>query len=299
VAKRPARPEVPPDSLARELERLLSEVAGTVDEVVARPHPSPESLHQLHTEMRRLRNALSIWQRLLSSRDRALVRPLDARLKRLARLAGRVRDRDVMLEIIEGGTLPPPAGRDSWAVARLRARLRDDARTGRELLRVYLRSERDAHLFEGLREAVDFVPRRGAGVQLAEVLDEEQKDQRAEVRTAHRRARKRPNMNRLHQLRIEVRRLRHLGEVRRRLEPENRPGFPPAARRLQSRLGDLHDIDLVLAGLDAQLKATEWGRALRKERRKIRAKVRRALKATRWPKGARPGPSTRAGVAPS
>ncbi len=153
------RTRLRPSTLANELDRLLSEVAGSVDDVVAHSHPSAESLHQLHREMRRLRDALGIWERLLTSRDRTLVAPLDLRLKRLARLVGRVRDRDVMIELIEGGTLPRPSRRDAWAIARLRARLRDDARTGRELLRVYLRSERDAHLFEGLRESVEFVPR--------------------------------------------------------------------------------------------------------------------------------------------
>ncbi|HTW40569.1 MAG TPA: CHAD domain-containing protein [Thermoplasmata archaeon] len=299
MARRPARPAVPPETLARELERLLSDVAGTVDDVADRPHPLPESLHQLHREMRRLRHALGIWQRLLSARDRALVRPLDARLKRLARLVGRVRDRDVMLDLIEGGSLPKPSGRDAWAVARLRSRLRDDARTGRELLRVYLRSERDAHLFEGLRESVDFTPRRGAAPQLAEVLREEQSERRADVRSAQRRARKRPSSNRLHQLRIEVRRLRHLSEVRRRLQPTNRIAFPSTVRRLQSRLGRLHDLDLVIAGLDPELRATAWGQMLKKERRKARGSVRRALKATRWPKPPETAPSTAAGLAPS
>ena len=299
MARATGRPIVPPESLARELERLCSEVAGTVDEVVARPHPPPESLHVLHREMRRLRHALGIWERVLSARDRALVRPLDARMKRLARLVGRVRDRDVMLDLIEGGTLPTPTGADVGAVARLRAKLRDDARTGRELLRVYLRSERDSHLFEGLRECVDFVPRRGAAPQLAAVLDEEQAELRADVRAAHRRARKRPSSNRLHQLRIEVRRLRHLGEVRRRLDPKNRPAFPAAVRRLQSRLGRMHDLDLVIAGLDVDLKATEWGRAIRKERRKVRASVRRSLKGARWPKLNKSVASTLAGAVAS
>jgi len=287
----PARPGLPPEGLARELERLLSEVAGSVDDAVAHAHPTPENLHQLHREMRRLRHALTIWQRLLSARDRALVGPLDQRLKRLARLVGRVRDRDVMLELIEGGTLPAPSHRDAWAVARLRARLRDDGRTGRELLRVYLRSERDAHLFEGLRESVDFVPRRGAAPVLAHVLDREQRRRRADVRAAQRRARRRPSSNRLHQLRIEVRRFRHLGEVRQRLNPAEGGPVSGTVRRLQSRLGRLHDLDLVIAGIDPELLASDWGRALRKERRRVRASVRRSLKVTRWPKRALVGPA--------
>jgi CHAD domain-containing protein len=243
--------------------------------------------------MRRLRHALALWQRLLASRDQALVHPLDQRLKRLARLVGRVRDRDVMIDLIEGSTLPRPSGRDARAVARLSARLRDDARTGRELLMVYLRSERDAHLFEGLRESVEFVPRQGAAAGLTEVLEDEQARRRSDVRAAHRRARRRSSSTRLHRLRIQVRRLRHLSEVRSRLDRKNRTAFPPTIRRLQARLGRLHDLDLVLGGLDPDLLSTTWGRALKAERRRVRRAIRGSLRAVRWPKPTPPEGSAR------
>lgn len=273
-----------PALLSTELDRLLAEVAGSVDDVVSRPHPTPESLHQLHREMRRLRHALVVWQRLLTRRDEELVRPLDRRLKRLARLVGRVRDRDVMIDLIEGGSLPKPSRRDERLVTRWSARLRDDARTGRELLLVYLRSERDAHLFEGLRESVEFVPRKGAMTALPQVLDAEQEERHAEVRSARHRARRRPTSARLHHLRIQVRRLRHLAEVRGRLAGKNGAVLPPAVRRLQSRLGRLHDLDLVLGGLDADLLASDWGQALKSDRRSVRRAIRRSLRAISWPK---------------
>jgi CHAD domain-containing protein len=290
VADASPRTKVAPASLAHELERLLAEVAGSVDDVVARPHPSPESLHHLHREMRRLRHALTIWQRLLASRDEALVRPLDRRLKRLARLVGRVRDRDVMIDLIEGGSLPRPRRQEVASVARLRARLRDDARTGRELLRVFLRSERDAHLFEGLRESVEFVPRPTAGAHLGKVLEEELALRDQGVRAAHRRARRRPSSSRLHRLRIQVRRLRHLTEVRARLERSDHATLPPGARRLQARLGRLHDLDIVLGGLDADLRSTEWAEALKRERRRVRSSLRTTLRRHRWSEFALPAP---------
>jgi CHAD domain-containing protein len=286
VADTHVRTRARPALLARELDRLLAEVAGSVDNVVAHAYPTPESLHGLHREMRRLRHALVVWQRLLPRRDQELVRPLDRRLKRLARLVGRVRDRDVMIALLENGSLPPPSRRDARSIARWSARLRDDARTGRELLLVYLRSERDAHLFEGLRESVDFVPRKDAGTQLPRVLDAEQAERRDDVRSAHRRARRRPTSTRLHHLRIQVRRLRHLAEVRGRLGGRNGAIFPPATRRLQTRLGRLHDLDLVLGGLDTNLAASEWGKALKAERRRVRRSIRRSLKAVSWPKPA-------------
>ncbi|MGI0155727.1 MAG: CHAD domain-containing protein, partial [Thermoplasmata archaeon] len=206
MADQSVRSRARPAGLVAELERLLAEVAGSVDDVVAHPRPSPESLHGLHREMRRLRHALAIWERLLPSRDQQLVRPLDQRLKRLARLVGRVRDRDVMIELIEGLSLSKPSRRDAPLVAHFTARLRDDARTGRELLLVYLRSERDAHLFEGLRESVEFVPRRDSVRRLTAVLVEAGARRHKGVRAAHRRARRRSTSTRLHRLRIQVRR---------------------------------------------------------------------------------------------
>ncbi len=290
VSRRAGR--IRPANLARELERLLGEVAGSVDDVVARQHPPPESLHRLHREMRRLRHALVLWQRLLVTRDRELVRPLDLRLKRLASLVGRVRDRDVMIELVEGTSLPRPSRRDAASVARWLARLRDDARTGRELLRVYLRSERDDHLLEGLRESVEFAPRKGANLELEQILRGERSRRHAEVRAAHRRALRRPSSTQLHRLRIQVRRLRHLSEVHARLRRENRTVFPSSARRLQTRLGRLHDLDIVLQGLDANLRSTRWARALKTERRGVRRSIRESLETYHWPKpGSRPAAS--------
>ncbi|MCI4338905.1 MAG: CHAD domain-containing protein [Thermoplasmata archaeon] len=271
-----------------------------MDEVVARPHPSPESLHELHREMRRLRHALALWEQLLASRHRDLVLPLDRRLKRLARLVGRVRDRDVVIELIEGPTLPRPAREEIALVARLRSRLRDDARTGRELLRVFLRSERDAHLFEGFRESLELAVRPGAGIHLASTLEEEQARRHEEAREAHRRARRRPTSVRLHRLRIQVRRLRHLTEVRTRLEGKTGNTLPPAIRRLQIRLGRLHDLDIVLGDLDPDLRSTDWVRSLKDERRATRRAIRESIRAHHWPKislvppaPGRPEPPTR------
>lgn len=287
-----------PTALAREVDRLLAEVAGSVDEVIGRAHPTPESLHQLHREMRRLRHALAIWQRLLASRHRELVLPLDRRLKRLARLVGRVRDRDVMIDLIEGRSLPRPPRAEAKQIARLRAQLRDDARTGRELLRVFLRSERDAFLFEGLRESLEFAPRRGASDRLARALDEEQELRHDGVRLAHRRARRRPTTPRLHRLRVRVRQLRHLAEVRTQLDGGSPRAFPSLVRRLQARLGRLHDLDLVLSGLDTDLRSSDWADALRRERRQVREAIRISLRAHPWPKARPVGePTLAAGAA--
>jgi len=277
------RVRIRPETLVRELDRLIAEVAGSVDRAIDRPHPSPESLHQLHREMRRLRHALAIWEDVLPDRQRQMIQPLARRLKRLARMIGRVRDRDVVLALLEGPSLPSPERADAPRVARLRARLRDDARTGRELVRVFLRSERDGHLFEGLRESLELPPRRRLRSDLQRVLDEEQERRHERVRTAHKDARHRPSSTRLHRLRIRVRQLRHLTEVRTRIDGKSLGRIPSTVRRLQRELGRLHDLDVVLAELDPELGGTAWARALRSERRAVRDSVRKAIRTERWP----------------
>jgi CHAD domain-containing protein len=270
-------------TLAAKIREMLDAVTVQIDEVVARPHPTPEGLHELHRSMRRLRHALGFWTRLLRPGDRSLLKPLDRRLGRLARLVGRVRDRDVMLALIEGGSLAAPKPVDAPMVARLRARWRDDARTGRELLRVFLRSERDAHLFEQLAATLTLLPRSGAPKNLPVLLDEEEATRREQIRVAHRRARRKASASRFHRLRIQVRRLRHLSELRGALDPEHPALPPPVVRRLQSQLGRLHDLDLVLEGLGSGLTRSEWGKALRRERRRLRRSIDTTIHQPRWP----------------
>lgn len=270
-------------TLLAQIRELLDQVTAQVDEVVARPHPTPENLHELHRSMRRLRHALGFWARLLRTGDRSLLKPLDRRLGRLSRLVGRVRDRDVMLTLLEGGSLPTPKPVDAPLVARLRARWRDDARTGRELLRVFLRSERDAHLFEQLSATLTLPPRTGAPRNLPALLDAEEAARRDRIRVAHRRARRKTTVARFHRLRIQVRRLRHLGELRSQLDPERPALPPPVVRRLQSQLGRLHDLDIVLDGIGSGLAASEWGEALRRERRRLRRSIESTLHDPHWP----------------
>jgi CHAD domain-containing protein len=270
-------------ALAAQIRGSLEDVTAQIDEVVGRPHPTPEQLHELHRAMRRLRHALGLWESVLRPRDRTLMKPLDRRLGRLARLVGRVRDRDVMIALIEGGSLPTPRAADAPLVARLRARWRDDARTGRELLRVFLRSERDAHLFEQLSATLTLPPRPEGVPSLPALLDQEEAARRERVRVAHRRARRKGSMARLHRLRIQVRRLRHLGELRGELDPSRPRLPPPVVRKLQSELGRLHDLDIVLDGIGAQLSAREWGESLRRERRRLRRSIETSLHRHGWP----------------
>ena len=267
------------ERLARELDRILGEVARGVDEVIEHPHPTPASLHRLHREMRRLRTGLGVWEELLLSTDRVPLQPLDQRIRRLTRLVGQVRDRDVALGLLEEVAHHAASRKELDQLNRYRARLRDDARTGRELLRAFLRAERQALLLDHVGEAVRTRPIRES--RLRRALAEHETRERENVATAHRRARKRPSMNRLHRLRIRVRRLRQWSDLATTVDPERDATLANSLRRFQQHLGRLHDLDVLLLDLEPSLRKTEWAERLRKERRLQRRAILETLESLR------------------
>jgi CHAD domain-containing protein len=271
------------DRLRDELRRVLADVVRDVDDVIHHAHPSPASLHRLHREMRRLRTALGIWRELLGAAGQAEVRPLAQRVRRLTRLVGQVRDRDVTLGLLEGVTDRTETEEEREELQRIRSRLADDARTGRELLRAFLRSERQAHLFELVGEAFDLPPRARSSTELARLLADHQHVGHAKVVSAHKKARRRPTMDRLHRLRIRVRRLRQISELASAVDPEHDPAVAESLRRLQQNLGRLHDLDVLLQDLDPAFKETSWTKVLRRERRRQRKSIAKSLKARNPP----------------
>jgi CHAD domain-containing protein len=291
-----------PGPLARELDQILTEVARRVDEVIEHPHPTPASLHRLHREMRRLRTGLGVWEELLLLADRASLRPLDRRIRRLTRLVGQVRDRDVALGLLEGVARHAASRQELDQLNRYRARLRDDARTGRELLRAFLRAERRALLLEHIGESVQARSRTVRRSRLRRVLAEREARERENVATAHRRARKRPSMNRLHRLRIRVRRLRQWSDLATAVDPQRDGTLANSLRRFQQHLGRLHDLDVLLLDLEPPLRKTGWAERLRKERRRQRRAIVETLDSLRLNRdlgpptrrrngGSEPGPS--------
>jgi len=263
--------------LVRELDRLLDAVLRAIDEVLRWPHPPPESLHRLHQDMRRLVTGLALWQQLLARRDRELLRPLDIRIRRLSQLVGRVRDRDIAIALLERADGKPYPPRELRRLERYRTRLRDDARTGRELLRAFLRAERDAHLFDRVQESFHVQPPARRSNDLSRLMARSHADRRERLERAHRRARRKPSAARLHRLRIRVRGVRHLSEISSKIVPSATPAFPPALRRLQGDLGRLHDLDVVIRGLDPEVRSTEWADALRRKRRRQRRRIAKRL----------------------
>jgi CHAD domain-containing protein len=261
------------------LEKRLDTTLHELDRVVANPRPAASALHRLHRDLRRLRVAVGIWTRLVPKATRAELEGYDRRLKRLARLVGGVRDRDVTLTLLGDRSLPG-SPRERVRLHQIRARLVDDARVGRELLRVFLRSERDAGLFEGVRTSLHVTPNRSKVQHLEGYLAHVRDEGRREVQEAHRRARRKPSTRRLHRLRIRMRNWRHLADLSVTLDPSQTLPAPPPLRALQRRLGRLHDLE-VAENLARPARGTHWARSLEEEQRRQRRRIVQQLRARR------------------
>lgn len=281
-----------PERVAREIAEILEEASEAVDAVIRSAHPTPESLHRLHRQMRRLRTGLALWEALLPSAERDLVHPLDVRVKRLSRLVGRIRDRDIVISLLDRFGGPHASHRDRQRLERYRVRIRDDARTGRELLRAFLRAERQARLLDDIGERLRSLPRTGSFSDTDQVVARAQARTHDNLRRAHRKALRRPTMERLHRLRIRIRRARQFSDLAVAVDPGHQRRFPPSLIRLQKNLGDLHDLDMALEGLDDSVQKTAWADRLRKERRRSHRKVVKVLTSmTEAPNGGGPPPT--------
>lgn len=277
-----SRPRSPPRVVAdfvKELERRLDSTLHGLDRLVAAPRPAASALHRLHRDLRRLRVGIDVWARLLPKAPRAELQGYDRRLKRLARLVGGVRDRDVALALLADRSLPG-GSEERLRLHQVRARLVDDARVGRELLRVFLRAERDAGLFEGIRSGLHVKPPRNRVLNVDGYLAQIRDEGRRGVQQAHRRARRKPSTRRLHRLRIRMRNWRHLSDLSTTLTPAVPLVAPPPLRALQRRLGRLHDLEVV-GTLAKPARGTRWARSLEEEQRRQRRRIVQQLRARR------------------
>ncbi len=227
--------------------------------------------------MRRLKVGLDLWGRLLRVDDREAVRALARRVKRLARLVGEVRDRDVVLDLLERTKPVGARPNDARAFHQFWGRLRDDSRTKRELLSAFLRTERDGGLLREIGATLDLRPRPSAGATLERLVAAEHLARDQRLARAHRRARARPSSARLHRLRIRLRQSRHLTELARPPGPTPAGHGPAAFRRLQDRLGVLHDLDVALATIDPELAGSPWTVELERSRKRARTAARAEL----------------------
>jgi CHAD domain-containing protein len=278
MSRPPALPK-PVTDFVKEVEGRLDTTLHELDRVIAAPQADAEALHRLHRDLRRLRVGLGVWSRFLPKTARAEFKAYDRRVKRLARLVGGVRDRDITLGLMADRTVPRTAS-DRARLVNVRRRLVDDARVGRELLRVFLRADRDAGLFEGIRTGLHVRPARRRVLKLDAYLAEIRDEERRGVRHAHRQARRKPSTRRLHRLRIRMRNWRHLSDLSTKLSPSAPSPSPPPLRALQRRLGRLHDLE-VAENLARPARGTRWARTLVEEQRRQRRRIVQQLRAHR------------------
>jgi CHAD domain-containing protein len=274
-----ARSSVPhPDieELGRRLVDRVDAVLRAVDRVVDGSRGSPTTLHLLHRDLRRLRVGIAVWRRAGPRRRAAPLREFDRRLKRLARLVGGVRDRDVALGLLRSAA-PTLSADERREFAALRRHLGTEARIGRTLLRAALRRERDLGLFEGIREAFASVPAHRRSGDALRYLAQLRAEGEAALRAAGRKARRRPTSRRLHRLRIEVRGWRQLGALAAAIAPAV-GADDPRLRTLQAELGRLHDLDVtgLLAADEAPAPVV---RVLHRAQRRARRRLVRTLRA--------------------
>jgi CHAD domain-containing protein len=277
---RPASPEGAiggPIRLRKQLLRTLQALEREIETGLAHPILSTEEVHDVHRELRRLASGLTVWGQLIAPAQREAVREVSRRVRRLARLVGRVRDRDVTTALLVPARRLAPTDDEPDRWSGFLGRLREDTHTSRELLRAFLRTERQAGLFDRARALLELALRADARRGLQRILTEERRRRQGKVRRAHRKARRDPTSERLHRLRIRIRQWRHLAslELAARATANHPP--PPSWRALQDRLGRLHDLDVAIATVPDELADAGPAQGLKERRRKLRRSVRVSL----------------------
>ncbi len=282
MAKSPTS-SLSPATLARYVRECLTTTTASTDRVIQRAHPTAEDLHDLHRNLRRLRTLAGVAARVGRRAGRGAWPALDARLRRATQLVGEVRDLDVALTLVDrflDGSSPSEISADS-ALWTLRRRLRDDTRTGRELLRATLRAERQAGLFEEVAVALGGSITAPTTEAIARGLEEERRLLERSARRARKRSMRRPSPERLHEVRVRVRRWRYLSDLQDALQGTLSSTFPRRLASVQRRLGELHDRDVLalrLDELDPDHRREPWARAFHVEHRRMRHDLIRELK---------------------
>ncbi len=210
----------------------------------------PEALHDLRVAVRRLRSYLRAFREVLrpAVRDRDL-----RRLRRIARATNAARDVEVLAAwVTDAADDLDPAHRPAaaWFRTRLDERRRDDhgpevASSVRDLRRRLPRVDRRLSALEAERGAEPY--RDALGRELHRAI--------AAVAVALRRASGPRNAALVHAARVEAKRLRYLLETLRDLPALRAEPAVEGLKRMQDRLGLMHD-----AGVAATEFAAERGR---------------------------------------
>ena len=266
--ERVTRPAALRAALLREARRTEGGLRG----VALLGRDDTEALHDLHRDLRFLRVATGLWP---ASRHPAPVPTggeSDRRLQRLARVVGEVRDRDVAIRLVlrHRTRLARPVIAD-----RVRRRLEEESRIGRELLRRLTRTEMRAKLVAtGVKAAA--VSPTPSPRDLERRTLEQRRALSERLRRAVRQVRRKPTTRRLHRLRIALRNLRGLRVLSGRILGERDTSNPPPLSEFQAELGRLHDWDLLAERLRQLPHAPgleTWSGEVRARRRARRRRI--------------------------
>ena len=274
-AELPSKPD-PRFTLSIAAGRIAESAGRDATRISLEPVPTPEQLHRFHQRLRKLRGAIRLISRLLTEAQSANALEIHRRLRRVARLVGEVRDFDVAIAHLSDPRLSaspePPDGR----LEAMLGRMREEAHTGRALLGAFLRSEIDRGLFEEAQGAIRNGGGRSAGPRAWKACRAALERGRSRVERTLKRARRRPNPDRMHQLRMELRRAHILSDFIDSAIGGAEPTFPGRLSRLQRSLGTLHDLDLLVRGFEGSghsVSDSVWLRHEDKRRRALRKEL--------------------------
>ncbi|MGA7122739.1 MAG: CHAD domain-containing protein [Polyangiaceae bacterium] len=218
--------------------RALDGRLGLVVPRVISTTPDEEAVHDLRVALRRTRTVLEVGRSVFGPFHADEVR---GALRDLQRATGSLRDEEVLLELIASLKISDPDVQ-GW----LEVRRRRERAIRRALVRLIEAGELDRgrRLLEALL-AFRVEPARDKR------LD---KFARRAVARARRRIERRRGAHpddpiALHELRIAYKRLRYVVEIFSEALPSQLSGLAQPASRLQSLLGSVHDVDVVLASV--------------------------------------------------
>jgi CHAD domain-containing protein len=283
----PRKSPAPPDrdlraELAGRLRGRHAVLLRSVDEFLRASYPTPERVHRLHSDLRRLRTEFRFWRSTLGSVAAEHARAIDRRLAETSRRTGEVRDADVQLELLDRFLPQVDSKPDRELGEQLLHRFRDDCHIGRELLRAYLRAESDTGMFSELRRSLEDPPGRTPRPLRVEDLTGPVDVARERLWKAYRRARRRTSIQRAHRLRIRLRRMRYVIDFLSAIRGSGLGAYPGRLVRLQRLLGRLHDLDLRaewVGAFSGALRNAPTGREVLEEHRTLRRELREELRA--------------------
>jgi CHAD domain-containing protein len=216
------------DASLRTLRSSLAALGGDAD---------ADAIHNARVEVRKMRSLVATYAPLVEA---AWAQEWSERLADLGAALGSARDATVLIETLRPASARiPEAERASWSslIADLRAR----ERSGQAGLLSYLSSEETRSLLARLDGALASLHVRGP-VPASRVVPGLLRERWKKIRRRARRARREPADRDLHRLRIAAKHLRYAAEAFEPVCGRRVRRVARAAERLQSVLGDYHDI---------------------------------------------------------